>query len=121
MYRRNYLIQTGTLLFCTLLFASTVFSAILTTNVPFANKKLNPNEVIQANYSFGNQPGLLCFDNNLENIGEIKWPYKGSIKSSSLPVLLKVRIEFEGKFADKSGQITITNTSNKQLIITCTF
>jgi hypothetical protein len=110
------------LFLCILSFVNTAFSSKRTiVTVPFNNKVLNPKNVLQANYSFGNFPSMLCFDNNLEKIGEIKWTFKGNIKSSSLPVLLKVRVEFEGEFADKNGSITITNTSNKQIVVSCSF
>lgn len=89
--------------------------------VPFSNISINPNESIQAGYSFGNHAIIFCFDSSLQTVANIQWPYKGQTKNSSLPIPLKTSEEFTGQFADTNGTIKIINTTAHILTINCQF
>ena len=89
--------------------------------VPFEDININPNEAIQANYSFGNHAIIFCFDSKFQTVGNIQWPYKGQTKNSSLPISLKTSEKFTGQFADTNGTIKIINTTTSILTINCQF
>lgn len=95
-------------------------SPILLT-VPFENIILNPNAVIQASYSFAGHPMIFCFDNTLQTLGNIQWPFQGIIQSSSLPIYLKIDPLYEGELADVTGTIKITNTTSTTIIMNCQY
>lgn len=109
-----------TLIFLTLP-VSASYAATISTTVPFETITLNPNDVIQAGYAFGLHAMVFCFDNNLETIANIQWTYKGIAFNAPLPQSLKTNPQFEGAYADSNGIVTITNTANKALIISCQF
>jgi hypothetical protein len=105
----------------TIFLAPVSYSATIATTVPFETITLNPNDVIQAGYSFGLHPIVFCFDNSLATIANIRWPYQGALHNTTLPETLTINPQFEGDFADPNGVITITNTTNFTLIISCQF
>jgi hypothetical protein len=87
--------------------------------VPFENIPMPPGAVIQASYAFGTYPMIFCYENNLQSIGLVQWPYNGQISSSTLSVTLVVSSQFQGQFADPSGVISVTNTTSIPLIVSC--
>ena len=91
--------------------------------VPFVNITLPPNNNIQANYSFGNSPAIYCFENTLQMIGLMQWPYHGTINTATLSQnsLTTNTAIFEGFPADPNGTITIINNSNVALVVSCQF
>lgn len=90
-------------------------------SVPFSNVNLNPNDTIQGSYSFGINPLIFCYENNLQSVGIVTWPYKGALSSSALSVSLKTSASYEGQFADSNGTITVTNNQSTPLIVSCQF
>lgn len=109
------------------LFLSIVFYTIsLQANttiftVPFQNINLGPNASLIANYSFGSNAEIFCFENNLQPVGIVRWPYQGQIFSSTLNLLLTTSTLFTGSLADPNGTITVTNNTTNTLIVSCLF
>lgn len=93
--------------------------AVLT--IPFQNVTLNPNQTIQANYTFGSEPIIFCYENNLQSVGRVTWPYKGHFYSSTLSITLITNGHYQGEYADASGRITILNNLTTPLIVSCEF
>lgn len=90
-------------------------------NVPFANITLNPNDIILGTYTFGQNPVIFCFENNLQSIGAVTWTYQGKRFSSTLSVTLVTNTNFQGFLADASGTITVRNNQPIPLIVSCLF
>jgi len=104
------------------LFMSAFLSkTVLALAVPFGNIQLNPNQTIQATYAFGSDPIIFCYENNLQSVGIVHWPFNAVQQTSTLSVSLKTNANFEGFFADPTGTITITNNQTIPLIVNCVF
>lgn len=108
-------------LFLCLSFVSIAHATTIFTSVPFENISLVPNQIIKANYAFGPHAIIFCFENTLQTIGNITWPFNNQIRSASLPVTLVTNSNFDGFFANVNGVITITNTSKAPIIVSCDF
>lgn len=89
--------------------------------VPFQNVFMFPQHTIRANYTFGPFNTIFCYENNLQTVGVITWPFQGNIFNSQLPIFLKNNANVQGSFADNSGAITIQNTTNITLIVNCVY
>lgn len=89
--------------------------------VPFNNIVLNPNNTLSAAYSFGNNKIIFCYTPDLATTGIITWPYKGVTKSGSLPMSLTTESNVTGQLADANGNITIHNTQNTTIVVSCDF
>jgi hypothetical protein len=87
--------------------------------VPFNNVALNPNNSLTAGYSFGNNKIIFCYTPDLATTGVITWPYKGVIKSGSLPMSLTTDSNVTGQLADANGTITIRNNQNATILVSC--
>jgi hypothetical protein len=104
------------------LMAVFLFSAqTMAYTVPFDNVLLNPNTTISANYSFGSNAIIFCYTPDLATLGVITWPYKGATQSGSLPMPLTTSTQYSGQLADSNGTITIRNTLNSQIVVSCDF
>lgn len=94
-------------------------------HVPFTNVELLPGQILINGYDFfeGNVVHgiIFCYDNTLQNNGEIIWTLGAATRFDHLPIYLKIKSKFQGKFADPSGTITIINTEDKKLIVSCQF
>ena len=93
----------------------------LSLSVPFQNIILNPNNIIQASYVFGPNAIIFCYENNLQSIGSVTWPYHGKSFSSTLSVPLTTNANYQGLFADPTGIITIINNQSTTLVVNCVF
>jgi hypothetical protein len=91
------------------------------TSVPFQNIILNPGQTINSSFAFGANPIIFCYENNQQSIGVVTWPYKGRIYSSTLSVSLVTNGQYQGNFADPSGNISVTNNQNYQLVVNCVY
>ncbi len=91
------------------------------TNVPFENIFLNPNGVITASYAFGPHQIIFCYENNLQEVGVVTWPYQGKMYSSTLELFLKTQSNIQGSFADAKGVLTVTNNTPNLLIVSCLY
>jgi hypothetical protein len=105
------------ILFTTILPASA--HSVVNLTVPFTNFFLNPNGVIQANFSFGPFSTIFCYENNLQTIGIITWPFQGQRFTSTLPIFLKTQASAQGSFSDPNGTLTITNNQTFTLVVSC--
>ena len=101
--------------------ASIVTTHAFAYTVPFNNVILNPNAILSAGYSFGNNAIIFCYTPDLATTGIITWPYKGITQSGSLPMSLTNNSNATGQFADSQGSITIKNTLNSTIIVSCNF
>lgn len=88
-------------------------------SVPFFNVPLAPDQVIHASYVFGRFSLMFCYTNGLPNIGLITWPLNGAQYTKLLPIYLKINPIFDGKFADSSGNLTLQNNQNEQIVLSC--
>lgn len=91
------------------------------TNVPFANIFLPPNGVITASYAFGPHQIIFCYENNLQSVGVVSWPYQGNMYTSTLSLFLKTQTNIQGSFADSNGVLTVTNNTPNLLIVSCLY
>lgn len=94
---------------------------IVTTTVPFQNVFLNPNDTLQASFSFGINTQLFCFDNSLQTLGIFTWPYQGATQTSTLPIFLTLNPAYQGSLTDPNGTLTITNNLNVTLQLSCIY
>lgn len=118
MRRISYFMISLTCLLCCL---SPCNAQLITAVVPFQNVFLNPNDVVQAGFSFGPHSQLFCFATNTQIVGIIHWPYQGNIQTGNLPIFLKTNPIFSGSFTDPNGGLTIQNTTNQLLQVGCLF
>src|SRR5438034_361886 len=93
-------------------FAISASGKFIITAVPFLNIILPPGGNIQASY---------CFENNLQSVGLVQWPYKGTINSAALSLSLVTSGVYQGQFADPSGTISVTNNTTASLVVNCQF
>jgi hypothetical protein len=96
-------------------------SQTIISTVPFANILLNPNDMIQASYTFDGHPIIFCYEDNQETTGSIQWPLEGLVQSSTLPITLITDGQYSGEFADPTGTITITNTASLPVVVSCPY
>lgn len=103
-----------------------VFAAIPAV-VPFLLPiTLQPGDTINAFYTFGNRPGIYCYDNTMQinpAVATMTWLYNGSVFSgalSALPLVLD-NVSFTGNLADFSGVINILNITNVPLVVDCQY
>lgn len=89
--------------------------------VPFQNFLLGVNGTIEATFDFGPHPFIFCFENNLQTVGIVTWPFKGVINRSTLPITLVTNGNFDGQFSDPTGTITVTNNTAITLVVSCIF
>ena len=105
-----------------LLFPSFVFAGgPLQTSVPFDNISLTPGSTIEASYNFGQFPIIFCYENNLQTVGIVIWPFQGSLFTSTLPITFVTNTEFQGDLADPTGTIAIFNNQTTTLLVSCDF
>ena len=90
-------------------------------SVPFQNVLLTPNQTLQANFAFGATPIIFCYENSLQTLGIIIWPYQGNPNASQLPITLVTSGQYQGSLSDPSGVITITNNQNFTLVVNCVY
>ncbi|MBV8803050.1 MAG: hypothetical protein JO131_08860 [Gammaproteobacteria bacterium] len=98
-----------------------ISSKISAYTVPFNNIPLNPNANLSAGYTFGNNAIIFCYTPDLATLGVITWPYKGVTYSGSLPMSLTNNSNATGQLADPQGTITIRNTLNSTILVSCNF
>lgn len=105
----------------TFIVTCTISPAFAIYNVPFENINLNPNQSLQATYTFGERPIIFCYENNQQTVGIMSWTYKGVAKTSTLSTPLITNGNYEGFYANASGLITITNNQSYALIVSCLY
>lgn len=90
--------------------------------VPFSNIRLQPNQYIEANYSFGAFSVIYCYENNLKSVGVLAWPLNGKVNFATLSTFPLVKnTRYQGDLADLSGIIGITNNTSGALIVNCLY
>ncbi|MHB1948085.1 MAG: hypothetical protein ACYCQI_08235 [Gammaproteobacteria bacterium] len=89
--------------------------------VPFQNITLGPHASLIANFSFGTNAEIFCFENNLQPVGNVTWPYRGQLFNAPLNLLLTTSSLFTGSLSDPNGTITVTNTTTTTLQVSCLF
>lgn len=107
-----------------LLFACTFANAVFAQNPVFFEQYINSGISVQFNYSFFSgsvlHPQIICYSSTVQDPNSIiTWPYKKVAKGGNLPILLTNNSIYSGEFADDSGVIRLTNTTNQRLLYTC--
>ena len=126
----NFLTRTISLLIITIIsqFAHAsvtcppVPSCVPVQTVPFQNLVLPPNCTVHANYSFGQNSIIFCYENSLQNVGGISWTYKGVCTAQQvIPIFLKTQSNIQGSFADANGSLSIQNNLSVPMTLSCQF
>lgn len=89
--------------------------------VSFQNIILNQNCMVPATYAFGLNSMIFCYTNGTTNAGIITWTFQGQPQSGNLPIFLTNNANFQGQFADSSGNINITNNQIIPIVVSCVF
>lgn len=77
---------------------------------------------VAGNYAFGSHHVIFCSNAlNPSLPGHIAWPFGGSIQEGILPMQLKTSSSYEGRFADNSGILQVTNNQRENLTYSCVF
>lgn len=118
-------IKKGFLFLLFILIFNTSFSQINTITqlaVPFQLQPINPKNTLIANYSFGNNQAIVCYDVSLGNVGTVTFPQNSILITRNLTVIMTNNTDIAGGVpADPAGLIYIYNTQKQIIYISCNF